>query len=179
MMKAERNRKAVFIIEFSVLTLSLIMVIIVVTAFLVTCRERSIDARRLNESVMLASNAAETAAASPSLEDLSDAMASMDNAENHISKCQTDENRGSGEVWMIASLDAGKGSGHRYVVRVSRTYSSGKLKTDFSDGEFASDKVDVFDARGENDLNKIDFASLGEPVYTLETGSWFREEVRP
>ena len=127
MTRNEHRREIVFTVELTALFLILVMVTLIITQVFVMCRSRSIEAARLNASVMLASNAAEICSATPSEAELDKRLEALD-------------------------------SDNELTVRVSREYLDG--------GRYASDIIEVYE-EGKTD----------EPVYRLETGTYFREEA--
>ena len=167
-MKAKQGRKAIFIIELTMLFVMLILVITVITEVLVMSRSRSIEASRLNASVILAASAAEKASVSHTMQDLSDALADMENTAGH--KSRLIESDDGGIVWFIASTNAGDEKVHRFMVRVTRAYSD--------EGRYASDTVDVFNAVGSEDVDSADTEDEGKLVYSLESGTYFGKEAK-
>ncbi len=173
----------------------LIVLITVITGVLVTCRNRSEKAVLLNDAVILATSFAEAAAASPSTSDLADAVSAMDNTEGQHVRWETDHEKGICTLWTEAVLDPEDDSARRYIVKLTRAYRSGTTDKCLTSGDYASDIIDVFAAGDNSDpgISEIETAespgsssaeneaggsgNLGEALYSLKTGTYFRGEA--
>ena len=160
-MRGRDGGKTVFIVELTAIFLFIVMAAVIFAQIFTACRLRSTEAARLNDSVILAESAAEAASASPTVEELKEALASMDAAEGGQCEC-TEDGSGGGTLWITAAAGkngSGTGSYRIRVVRTCRPDGDGP-------GRYAEDTVDVF---GPSDD--------GEPLYTLRSGTFFREEA--
>lgn len=164
-MVQNRGSKTAFIIELTALFAALVFVTLVFTRVFVMCRDRSDRAAMLNDSVILASAAAELASACPDMGTLQDTMASSENAVGHRSGYKAGANGSSGTVWILAR----SGGGQNYIVRVTRSSEEGS--------SYADDVIDVFSAAHTDELTDISASALKEPVYTLEAGSFHGKEA--
>ena len=165
-MTRSRGHKTAFIIELTALFMAIVVATLVFSGVFAMCRSRSDKASMLNDSVILAVNAAELASASSDIESLQTALASPDNIIGHTSRYIGGDDSSSGAVMVLAAAESGS---RNYIVKVSRHTEE--------NGTYTSDVIDVFDAGKAAALGDIEAASLTKPVYTLETGSRHGKEA--
>ena len=172
------NRKnTAFTVELLGLFILLIMVITIVASVFVLSRSHSLEAGRLNEAVILAENAAEVSSSAPDNEALRDRLKAMDNntGKDVISRDSSDN--GSWNA-VYASLKGDDSSAEQFIVCVTRSYPDGLPDERSDKGTYAEDKIEVY-ARGKSgpeDPGSLEPSALGEPVYTLVTGTYFDYE---
>lgn len=153
--------------------------ITVITGVFVMSRAHSLQARQLTEAVILADSAAETASAAPDSSALKDKLGSM--ANNTGGDVVSLEKGGDGsEVFAIlASIDP-EDPQTVYMITVTREYPDGTRETRTDGCEYAENTINVYTSNGLSaaDLENMSAAGLGEPVYTLVSGTYFGHEDR-
>lgn len=168
------NRKnTAFTVELLGLFILLIMVITIVASVFVLSRSHSLEAGRLNEAVILAENAAEVSSTAPDNEALADRLKTIDNNFGH-SVVSRDSSESSGS-WnaIYASLKDTKAD--KYIICVTRSYPNGTPGERSDGGTYAEDLIEVY-ACGTADpegIGLLEPSELGEPIYTLVTGTYF------
>ena len=169
------NRKnTAFTVELLGLFILLIMVITIVASVFVLSRSHSLEAGRLNEAVILAENAAEVSSAAPDNEALKDRLYAMDNNTGHDVVSLDSGDNGSWNA-IYASLKGDDAKAEQFIVCVTRSYPYGMPEERSDGGTYAEDKIEVY-ARGKashEDPGHIEPSALGEPVYTLVSGTYF------
>lgn len=172
------NRKdTAFTVELLGLFILLIMVITIVASVFVLSRSHSLEAGSLNEAVILAESAAEVSSSAADNESLADRLKTMDNntGKSAVSR-ESSEVSGSWNA-VYASLKgegAGAGAG-QYIICVTRSYPNGTPEERPDGGTYAEDLIEVYvrGAADPEDIGLLEPSALGEPVYTLVTGTYF------
>ena len=173
------NRKnTAFTVELLGLFILLIMVITIVASVFVLSRSHSLEAGRLNEAVILAENAAEAASSAPDNNALEERLNAMDN--NTGNAVVSKDNSSDPGSWnaVYASLKGDDAKAEQFVVCVTRSYPDGLPEERSDKGTYAEDKVEVY-ARGNSapeDIGLLEPSELGEPIYTLVSGTHFDSE---
>ena len=175
------RRDTAFTVELLGLFILLIVVITVISSVFVMSRAHSLQAKQLTEAVILAESAAETASAAPDNDKLVEAAAAMDNSYGH----EAASTEGSGSdgitVFIAASVERYDPSSDAdtYLIRITRSYPDGTAASRPDKGVYAEDVIDVFEP-GTADpakLGEIGSVKLGEPLYTLSSGTYFEAEA--
>jgi hypothetical protein len=170
------NRKdTAFTVELLGLFILLIMVITIVASVFVLSRSHSLEARSLNEAVILAESAAEVSSTAPDNEALADRLYTMDNNTGH-SVISRDSSDSSGS-WnaIYASLKSASAKSDQYIICVTRSYPNGTPEERSDGGTYAEDTIVVYarNADDPEDIGLLEPSGLGEPIYTLVTGTYF------
>lgn len=145
--------------------------ITVITGVFVMSRAHSLQARQLTEAVILADSAAETASAAPDSTALKDKLGAMDNNVDGDAASLEKGGDGSESFAFRASIDPDDAKSV-YVITVTRTYPDGTRESRADGGEYAEDTINVYASDGL-DPEKLSAGGLGEPVYTLVSGTYF------
>ena len=165
------RKDTAFTVELLGLFILLIMVITIVASVFVLSRSHSLEAGRLNEAVILAESAAEVSSSAPDNESLADRLHDMDNntGRSVISR-ESSEDTGSWNA-VYASLDGAD----QYIICVTRSYPDGTPDERPDGGAYAQDTIEVYDraAAYPEDIGLLQPSDLGEPIYTLVTGTYF------
>ncbi len=174
-----KNRKdTAFTVELLGLFILLIMVITIASSVFVLSRSHSLEAGRLNEAVILAENTAEVSSAAPDNDALRDMLSRMYNNAGHSAVShENSEDSGSWNAFFasIKGNDAVPDEG-LYLICVTRRYPEGTPEERPDGGAYAEDTIEVY-APGTADpenTGSLDPSGLGEPLYTLVTGTYFR-----
>ena len=172
-----KNRKdTAFTVELLGLFILLTMVITTVAGVFVISRSHSLEAKRLNEAVILAQSAAEVSSAAPDDASLKDVLSDMDNnTGNTASQREIGGEDGSWNAIYASVKKDGASSDDLFIVCVTRRYPDGKPAERTDKGAYAEDTIEVFsaDQAGADDLNDLEPSALREPVYTLTSGTYF------
>jgi hypothetical protein len=147
------KRSIAFTVELLGLFILLIMVIVMITQVFVMSRSRTLEARRLNQAVMIAQSTAETASSErdPSL--LAQKMQNMSNVES--AEINTDNS-----LYIVFDTN-GKSGGKDFCVSLHRSEDAR------DSGAYVTDQIEVYYcAAGE----------LEDKVYELSTGRHFDGE---
>lgn len=169
------RKDTAFTVELLGLFILLIMVITIVSSVFVLSRSHSLEARRLNEAVILSESAAEAASSAPDNEALRDMLYSLDNNTGHavLSRDSSDE-KGSWNA-IYASLKGDDAKAEQFIICVSRSYPYGSPEERSDGGTYAEDTIEVYARSGNEpeDIGLLEPSGLSEPVYTLVTGTYF------
>lgn len=151
--------------------------ITVITGVFVMSRAHSLQARQLTEAVILADSAAETASAAPDNASLQSKLGSMANSVGQSAVSLEKGGDGGGSFAILAAIDPDDPQADKsvYVITVTRTYPDGTRESRADDCEYAEDTVNVYaqDDPSSTDLENLSSEELGEPVYTLVSGTYF------
>lgn len=175
------NRKnTAFTVELLGLFILLTAVITIVAGVFVMTRAHSLQARQLTEAVILAENAAEVCSAAADDDSLADKLSSLDNSSGRKSF----DIAGSEGETVLAVYASMKGAAESeedglYLITVSREYPEGTHDERPDGGSYAKDTIKVYapEASGSDGRGAADPSRLGEPVYTLESGTYFDRSV--
>ena len=172
------NRKdTAFTVELLGLFILLTAVITIVASVFVMSRSHSLEARQLNEAVILAQSTAEVSSAAPENDVLQDMLSEMDNnAGNNAISREGSEDAGSWNAFF-ASIKRGEArtDDGLYLICVTRRYPAGTKEERPDGGAYAEDTIEVY-AAGTADpenIGSLDPSGLGDPLYTLVTGTYF------
>ena len=172
-----KRKDTAFTVELLGLFILLIAVITIIASVFVMSRSHSLEAKSLNEAVIIAQNTAEVASAACDDAVLQDLLKEMDN--NSGNSVVARENSGGAGSWnaFLASVKM-DGSGSRYIVCVTRTYPDGTPDEKAGKGVYAENSIEVYEAGKvpADDLGQFDPSSQGTPLYTLVSGSYFGPE---
>ncbi len=172
-----RNRRdTAFTVELLGLFILLIAVITIVTSVFVLSRSHSLEAKSLNEAVILAQNTVETASAANDDDALTDKLEAMDNNAAHSVISQTaDKESGSWNAFFASVRRNGSEKEGLYIVCVTRRYPYGTRAERSDKGTYAEDTIEVFEAgtAGAAEIGQLAPSALGEPLYTLVSGNYF------
>lgn len=147
------RKKTIFITELSIILAMLIVSVAVLGSFIAMCKNRSDEASVLNDSVILASNAAEAAKSAADDSELRDALSSVGSVRDSASR---------NEIWTLATLD----NEDYYLIKLTRTYSAGS-------DNYAESHIEVYKAGdGESDAS-----DAGPLLYELDSGICFGREA--
>ena len=147
------KRSIAFTVELLGLFILLIMVIVMITQVFVMSRSRTLEARRLNQAVMIAQSTAETASSERDLALLADKMKGMSNVESA-------ESGADNSLYIVFDTD-GKSGGKDFCVSLRRSEDAR------DSGAYVTDQIEVYYcAPGEQE---------GE-IYELSTGRHFDGE---
>ncbi len=176
-----RNRRdTAFTVELLGLFILLIAVITVISSVFVMSRAHSLQAKQLTEAVIIAESVAETASAAPDNDRLTDAIADMDNSHGHSAAANENSESDGVVVFALASIERfdPSSSSDKYLIRVTRSYPDGTKAGRADKGAYAQDVIDVFEQGTvePEKLGEINNNKLGEPLYTLTTGTYFGSE---
>lgn len=168
------NRKdTAFTVELLGLFILLIMVITIVASVFVLSRSHSLEARSLNEAVILAESAAEVSSSAPDNEVLADRLNTMDNniGKSVVSR-ESSEASGSWNAVYASLKDA---RSDQYIICVTRSYPNGTPEERPDGGTYAEDLIEVYarDTSDPDEIGMLEPSGLGEPVYTLIAGTYF------
>lgn len=172
-----KNRKdTAFTVELLGLFILLTMVITTVAGVFVMSRSHSLEAKRLNEAVILAQNAAEVSSAAPDDASLQDMLKDMDNnTGNTAAQREISGEEGSWNAIYASVKKDGASSDDLFIVCVTRRYPEGRPAERTDKGAYAEDTIEVYAAgtAGSDDLNSLEPSALRDPVYTLTSGTYF------
>ena len=176
------RRDTAFTVELLGLFILLIAVITVISSVFVMSRARSLQAKQLTEAVILAESAAETASAASDNDKLLDAIAGMDNSYEKAAVSNESSESDGITVFALASIEKYDPSSKddKYLIRVTRNYPDGTDADRSDKGAYAQDVIDIFEKGtvSPDKLGEIDNSKLGEPLYTLTSGTYFGAEPR-
>lgn len=173
-----RNRRdTAFTVELLGLFILLIAVITVISSVFVMSRAHSLQAKQLTEAVILAESAAETASAASDNDKLLEAIAGMDNCDSHAAVSNEGSEADGTTVYALCSIERYDPSSkaEKYLIRVTREYPDGSDNDRADKGTYAQDVIDIFEQGtvSPDKLGEIDSIKLGEPLYTLTSGTYF------
>ena len=175
------NRKdTAFTVELLGLFILLTAVITIVSGVFVMSRSHSLEAKQLNDAVILAQNTAEISSAAPDDGRLLDMLYSMDNNTGHkVVSRESDEAPGSWNV-LFASVKRNDPSkdDELYIISVTRSYPLGTPEERSDGGSYAEDLIEVY-ALGDidpDDAGALMPNDLGDPIYTLTAGTYFEPD---
>ena len=147
------KRSIAFTVELLGLFILLIMVIVMITQVFVMSRTRTLEARRLNQAVMIAQSTAETASSERDPALLAAKMQGMSNVES--AESNTDNS-----IYIVFDTD-GKSGGKDFCVSLHRSEDSR------DSGDYVTDQIEVYYCKpGESE----------DLVYELRTGRHFDGE---
>ena len=174
-----KRKDTAFTVELLGLFILLIAVITIIASVFVMSRSHSLEAKSLNEAVIIAQNTAEVASAACDDAVLQDLLKEMDNNSGH--SVVTRENSGGAGSWNAFFASVKKdvsGKDGRYIVCVTRTYPDGTPDERTGKGVYAENSIEVYEAGKvpADDLGQFDPSSQGAPIYTLVSGSYFGPE---
>lgn len=149
-----RKRSIAFTVELLGLFILLIMVIVMITRVFVMSRAGTLEARRLNQAVMIAQSTAEAASSERDLADIAGRMSGMDNV-------QSAEYSDMGESLSIVFDTDGKPGGRDFCVVLNRS------SDERSSGAYVTDHIEVYYCMPGQTEGKI---------YDLDTGRFFADE---
>lgn len=177
----KNRRDTAFTVELLGLFILLIAVITVISSVFVMSRAHSLQAKQLTEAVILAESAAETASAASDNEKLLDAIAGMDNSYDQAAVSNESSGSDGITIFALASIERYDPSskGDRYLIRVTREYPDGTDADRADKGTYAQDVIDVFEQGtvSPEKLGEINGSKLGEPLYTLTSGTYFEPKT--
>jgi len=173
-------KETAFTVELLGLFILLIMVITIISSVFVTSRAHSLQAKQLTEAVILAESAAEVSSSAPDNEALFEALSAMDNCKGLKTVAVASEDPDGTKVMTFASpkkYDASSGE-NIYVLSVTRSYPDGTVSERSEGGAYASDLIEVYlsDGTGTDLQDASDKTSQTDPVYKLETGTYFASD---
>lgn len=172
-----RNRKdTAFTVELLGLFILLIAVITIISSVFVLSRSHSLEAKSLNEAVILAQNTAEAASAANDNEALMEKLEVMDNnAGSNVIQRTEDDVTGSWNAFFASIKRDGSVKDGLYIVCVTRRYPYGIREERADKGAYAEDTIEVYEAgqTAIDDIGSLDPSSLGKPLYTLVSGNYF------
>ena len=149
-----RKRSIAFTVELLGLFILLILVIVMITRVFVMSRAGTLEARRLNQAVMIAQSTAEAASSERDLTALADRMDQMDNVQEAVYS-------GAGESIDIIFDTDGKAGGRDFCVKLLR-YPEEK-----EGGTYVKDHIEVY---------YCEPGQLEGKIYDLDTGRFFENE---
>ena len=149
-----RKRSIAFTVELLGLFILLILVIVMITRVFVMSRAGTLEARRLNQAVMIAQSTAEAASSESDLEALAGRMNEMDNVQEAV--CDA----AGGSVAITFDTD-GKPDGRDFCVVLNRS------SEDRAGGAFVTDHIEVY---------YCEPGQLEGKIYDLDTGRFFENE---
>lgn len=150
------RKSLAFTVELLGLFILLILVIVMITQIFVMSRSKSLEAKRLTEAVIIAENTAETASVSPDPDVLTEKIRSMES----VISAEFEGQNGTGDLVAVCDTD-GNPESSDFVIRIER-------KTEKGDhGIYADDSIHIY--YGDAEMK-------GEPLYTLDSGSFFGEK---
>ena len=152
-----------------------------ISSVFVMSRAHSLQAKQLTEAVILAESAAETASAASDNDKLLDAIAGMDNSYDQAAVSNESSGSDGITIFALASIERYDPSskGDRYLIRVTREYPDGTDADRSDKGTYAQDVIDVFEQGtvSPEKLGEINGSKLGEPLYTLTSGTYFEPKT--
>ena len=173
------NRKDIaFTVELLGLFILLTMVITIVAGVFVMSRSHSLEAKQLNEAVILAQNAAEVSSAAPEDEALADMLHEMDNNKGQAVLQREGDEPGSWNALYATVKRDDSSAEEQYIICVTRKYPDGTFEERADRGAYAEDTIEVY-AAGDNkaeDIGSLEPSDLKDPVYTLVSGTYFAPE---
>lgn len=149
-----RKRSIAFTVELLGLFILLILVIVMITRVFVMSRAGTLEARRLNQAVMIAQSTAEAASSDRDLADVTGRMSELDNV-------QSAEYGDMDESLNIVFDTDGKPDGRDFFVVLNR--SSDERES----GDYVTDSIEVY------------YCVPGQQeglIYELDTGRFFADE---
>lgn len=149
-----RKRSIAFTVELLGLFILLILVIVMITRVFVMSRAGTLEARRLNQAVMIAQSTAEAASSDRDLADVAGRMSELDNV-------QSAEYGDMDESLNIVFDTDGKPDGRDFFVVLNR--SSDERES----GDYVTDSIEVY------------YCVPGQQeglIYELDTGRFFADE---
>lgn len=171
------NRKdTAFTVELLGLFIMLIVVITTVAGVFVMSRAHSLQAKQLNEAVILAQSTAEVSSAAPDDEALADMLHDLGNNTGHaVISRESSETAGSWNAFYAGMNGAAPADGESYIICVTRTYPDGTSEERADRGTYAVDTIEVYAAGGRDpgDIGSLQPTDLSGPVYTLTAGTYF------
>ncbi len=175
-----KKRNLAFTVELLGLFILLLLVITVITQVFVMSRSHSLQAKRLTEAVIIAESTAEISSAEKDIDRLAGIFTGLR---------ETDEeaaykvNNNGGVIMFTRGLS--EDGRYKYVVRLERS-SQNMGAGDYCEDEIciysasevadATKRVDAAGGEREDPMGLISTDTLPEPLYTLKTGKYFRED---
>ena len=152
------KRSIAFTVELLGLFILLILVIVMITQVFVMSRTRTIEARRLNQAVMIAQSTAEAASSEYDMAQLADKIQGMDNVQ------YAEYSDMDGSLNIVFDTD-GNPAGRDFCVVLNRSEDARES------GTYVSDNIEVY---------YCEPGQLEGMIYSLDTGRHFdAEEVGP
>lgn len=172
-----RRKDTAFTVELLGLFILLIVVITVISSVFVMSRAHSLQARQLNEAVIIAESTAEAASAAPDNETLNDLISKgLYNRVGGVKQNASSEDKGC-VIVFAASIDGNEGAKgtERFLIKLTREYTDGMSAERADGGAYAADVIEVYESEGHDidDIGMIDPSDLKDPLYTLRSGTYF------
>ena len=149
-----RKRSIAFTVELLGLFILLIMVIVMITQVFVMSRSRTLEARRLNQAVMIAQSTAEAASSEKDLAVLAGRMSEMSNVQ------EARYNDLNESLDIVFDTD-GKQGGRDFCALLQRS------SDERENGTYVTDSIEVYYCVP---------GQLEGMVYNLDTGRYFADE---